>query len=266
MWALAEDDLKDLIEGNKDPESLSTAERKLVPKRSQKAMGILVRCLGEHDHLVLEASTAQEAWSTLLANAKNRDRRGGANLQERLWSVKYQPGMSGGMLAHIAKVRTLVVRMRSISGRNEPSDEDVVSVLLKSVNHVASFKSTCKVLRNKTEVTLEDVIEQLQDQEREDLEDEQEAGVALSAMRVGSDLRARSQRPAQRLRVKTDEKRLCYICNEEDHISSACPLKDEVKRLVAAKAARKTVYARANLAVATNDEAFQSCSDSDQEF
>ena len=67
MWALAEDDLKDLIEGNKDPESLSTAERKLVPKRSQKAMGILVRCLGEHDHLVLEASTAQEAWSTLLA-------------------------------------------------------------------------------------------------------------------------------------------------------------------------------------------------------
>ena len=106
-------------------------------------MGILVRCLGEHDHLVLEASTAQEAWSTLLAYAKNRDRRGGANLQERLWSVKYQHGMSGGMLAHIAKVRTLV-RMRSISGRNEPSDEDVVSVLLKSVNHVASFKSTCK--------------------------------------------------------------------------------------------------------------------------
>ena len=43
VWVLIEDDLKGLLEGNEDPESLSTVEQKLVQKQSQKAMGILVR-------------------------------------------------------------------------------------------------------------------------------------------------------------------------------------------------------------------------------
>ena len=98
LWALAEEDLKNLIEGTEDSKLLTTAERKLIPKSSQRAMAILIRCLGEHDHLIGGVSTAQQAWAMPIEHSKSRDSKRGANLQEWLWSMKYQPGMSGGML------------------------------------------------------------------------------------------------------------------------------------------------------------------------
>ena len=67
-------------------------------------MGILVRCLEKHDHFIQGAPTAREAWAAVLAYCMNNDKRGEANLRERMWSVKYKLGMAGGMLAHIAKV------------------------------------------------------------------------------------------------------------------------------------------------------------------
>ena len=116
------------------------------------------------------------------------DSRGGAHLQEQLWSLKYQPGMTGGMAAHVSKVCSLVTRMRNISGKNEPSDDNVVAVLriLKSVRRVASFKPLCKVLRNKPDCSLEDVANQLEDQERENLlDEEEEVNVAMENVSIG---------------------------------------------------------------------------------
>ena len=94
--------------------------------------------------------------------------------------------MTGGMAAHFSKVRSLVTRMRNISGRNEPSDDSVVAVLLKSVRHVASFKPLCKVLREKPDCSLEDVVNQLEDREREDLlDEEEEANVSIANVSIG---------------------------------------------------------------------------------
>ena len=61
----------------------------------------------------------QKAWAMLIEHSKSRDCKfkfeRGANLQERLWAMKYQLKMSGGMLGHVAKLQTLVLRVGKMS-------------------------------------------------------------------------------------------------------------------------------------------------------
>ena len=46
LWALAEEDLKDLIEGTEDPELLTTAERKIDTEEKPESYGYIDQVLG----------------------------------------------------------------------------------------------------------------------------------------------------------------------------------------------------------------------------
>ena len=145
------------------------------------------------------------------------------NLKEQLWSFDYVVGTP--MTDHIQQMKNVVERLRAVSGNVEPSDSDFAAALLKSVANIDSYQPLRKVLKLKRNVSSTEFANELEVQARED-------DIYDRKMSVESNFVQTNTHTSNVRQSDVQSKRVCYICQEKDHVARHCEVFAEAKLLM----------------------------------
>ena len=217
-WSLMDDDLLAIVDGSETLEDQTTgAERKSFGKRERKAYAKIGKSLDvAHRSIIAGAGTAPDAWRKLVGHFDRKDELNLIELKCAFYSVVYT--MDRTMLQHTTDVMNLASRLRARLGSDNPSDLDIIAVLINSVSSCPAYSTVCLVLKMKEALGLDELLERFE-QRATDILKEDAAEANLVSVKYK-----------------------CRKCHKQGHFQRDCPLnKNRTSKRTPASVAKSAV-------------------------
>ena len=237
MWVfnvqsiLDEEDLWGIVDGSTvKPPTTDTDNLAAYLKKFKKCKRILISTMEEEvQKLIMRLNSPKEIWQRLEEVYRPKSRLRKIQPQREFVTVAVKDGED--LQAYVNRVRDLASEVER-AGCAAPTDELITLTMLAGLpteyNYIASLTDTypdAEFMSHKVEnlIVGEFRRRQIQDTGYISQEAASQSGQVLVVKQNASTI-TKDRKPATN-KVKREDRRKCFLCNEKGHIAAVCPLK-----------------------------------------